>query len=318
MLKRMLTQLLFVAALMITVAGIGLAIIALSQRGHSQWMPPQTPQINAQQNADGGLEPKENTAEEQSSSEKPVAGHQENAADGSKNKTQNQAAKGNEGAAEFYVFWGFKFRVSDLALIGSQFLLFLATVGIVIATWCLVTGADNNAKKELRAYVSVQSFNTIALVDTNQKVLFWRIGALWANPGSTPAMSAFNHISWKLFPKGQKPDDIGFPDLWAQGQPQEIARMPLGAKNTLIGETVDIPIDQILAGNREGNRIYIWGWAEYNDVFGGTSERHRTEFCIYLRWPGDPTVPNANHMDLRFHSAFNGFDPETYRQPAQN
>src|SRR6202011_1536209 len=44
---------------------------------------------------------------------------------------------------------------------------------------------------------------------------------------------------------------------------------------------LDIPMDRIKAGT---DRIFIWGWMEYDDTLKGTlgTPRHRTEFCNEL------------------------------------
>jgi hypothetical protein len=65
-------------------------------------------------------------------------------------------------------------------------------------------------------------------------------------------------------------------------------------------------MDNILAGTQY---LYVWGWAEYDDVFAGTS-RHRTEFCF--RWTVGGNVRDAKKVSTRYniHERHNGADEE--------
>ena len=58
-------------------------------------------------------------------------------------------------------------------------------------------------------------------------------------------------------------------------------------------------------------RWYVWGWAEYDDVFSGTS-RHRTEFCFEVKATRDPHT-NEIYVAFPMHKRFNAADWNTLR-----
>jgi hypothetical protein len=69
---------------------------------------------------------------------------------------------------------------------------------------------------------------------------------------------------------------------------------------------------------RDGSQsLYLWGWAEYDDVFPGTPRR-RTEFCYRIFVMGDPTdatvgnEPGPQKVSFRWHlhNSHNGADGE--------
>jgi hypothetical protein len=107
----------------------------------------------------------------------------------------------------------------------------------------------------------------------------------WGNGGATITRDMVNYISWKSFPTAQFPADYGFPDL--DGQGNEIAGHPVTTSlvigpHAFILANASFILTTLLEGARNGlARIFIWGWAEYRDIFDGTP-LHRTEFCNEL------------------------------------
>ncbi len=60
--------------------------------------------------------------------------------------------------------------------------------------------------------------------------------------------------------------------------------------------------------------MFIWGWADYDDVFAGTP-RHRTEFCFRVE-----VIAGSDGQALvtfPIYSQFNAFDEECSRGPSQ-
>jgi hypothetical protein len=117
-----------------------------------------------------------------------------------------------------------------------------------------------------------------------------------------------NHVSWKSF-SGEVPADFDFPDVWGEGENQDEVTILVGPQSTLNGRTVGIPIRDVMMVADGVKRIFIWGWAEYDEVFPG-KPRHRTEFFVELKLVGDPETPDFNHLVLSIETRHNGADEE--------
>lgn len=70
---------------------------------------------------------------------------------------------------------------------------------------------------------------------------------------------------------------------------------------------VDIPVPLLDFVTRRLGHVYVWGWADYDDVVE-SGRRHRTEFCFEILKDGDL-------MSYRPYGKFNGADNECNRQP---
>jgi hypothetical protein len=57
----------------------------------------------------------------------------------------------------------------------------------------------------------------------------------------------------------------------------------------MTGNSYQISLKEIFEIKAGTKTIYIWGRAEYNDVFPGTG-RHYTNFCHKIVVAGDPTI----------------------------
>jgi hypothetical protein len=76
---------------------------------------------------------------------------------------------------------------------------------------------------------------------------------------------------------------------------------------------VDIPVDVFQAVQAGTHRMYIWGWADYDDIFQNT-ERHRTEFCTEILVTGSLSgaVPGLSFVT---RTNYNGSDGQTMKKP---
>jgi hypothetical protein len=112
------------------------------------------------------------------------------------------------------------------------------------------------------------------------------IAPQWGNSGTTPTKDMLNWVSWKKF-KGTIPADYGFPDLGDDGKPMTspVKGTPLfvGPGATIYGQGFYIPRSMVEEVARGDSQYFVWGWAEYNDVFEGT-RRHRTKFCNEVKF----------------------------------
>lgn len=103
-----------------------------------------------------------------------------------------------------------------------------------------------------------------------------RFIAAWQNSGTTPTKCLVTRVSWKAF-TADIPGNFDFPDFG--GGPA--SRPLIGPKSSMNMAPVDIPIDVLQAVQAGTHHLYIWGWADYNDIFEET-ERHRTEFASQI------------------------------------
>lgn len=90
-----------------------------------------------------------------------------------------------------------------------------------------------------------------------------------------------NWASWKIFNEAP-PWDYDFPDLDNAGNPLpsrgEGLVFFIGPKATKFSHTLKIPITLVEQVGDGKARLFVWGRAEYNDVFENTPPHH-TEFC---------------------------------------
>jgi hypothetical protein len=119
------------------------------------------------------------------------------------------------------------------------------------------------------------------------------------------------HSSMKIF-DGDVPSDFEFEDL-----DQRKARQMFIAQNAWLGGFIfNISREQLVSAADNRRIILIWGWADYNDAFSGTS-RYRTEFCYQLSVYGDPSVGSIEqHIEASQYWRHNAADDECYRRPA--
>jgi len=162
-----------------------------------------------------------------------------------------------------------------------------------------------------RAFISV-NFRPSANLDINSgKVTQYSFTPVWYNAGETPTRDMSNHISIMLFP-GDIPADWDFPDLWPRNVEEKDRRpIPLGAapKASVDGQAVGVAVDRIanVIGGRE--KLYMWGWAKYRDVFPGT-KKHVTRFAIKIEIGGDPSEPQKMSFSFPFLWKYNCSDEE--------
>jgi hypothetical protein len=194
----------------------------------------------------------------------------------------------------------------------GEWLLFAATAVLAWTTWQLVTGAEKTAERQLRAYVTVQEVDmhthrgpsTMGAYGgvVEGPIHTYRLAVILKNGGMTPAVNGRTNISHGKF-SSELSAEFDFPDSTNFG-------------NALIGPQVTwftLPI-LIPAADLEsplvGNFHYLWGWIEYDDIFGANP--HRTEFCF--RIDRDRLQP-TNELWVAFtpHSRFNAADDNCLR-----
>ncbi len=141
----------------------------------------------------------------------------------------------------------------------GEWLLFLATVALFLATWRLATGAGKTAERQLRAYVSGDG-GSFQLIETDKGRRFIQGHYTLKNFGQTPAYRVRLWVRLDILPA----DTLEFQ------QSVSLSESILGPGATAENSPVRGPItDADLAAIRSGDkRIFIWGEALYVDAFG--------------------------------------------------
>jgi hypothetical protein len=199
------------------------------------------------------------------------------------------------------------------------FVLAISTIGLWLVTWIsgrrqsretrrTIATMQETARRELRAYVSFAGFKALSGMYEN-RIIEWTISPVWENAGQTPTRNGRNHISWQVFSKDDGPEQIDFRDL---GNATDYPTITIGPRSTVEGEAAKISVDTIWFARAIQGRIFIWGWMEYDDLFGPITPRRRTEFCSYLDWLG---MPEEQAIAPRVYGKFNGADNDCYRKP---
>ena len=132
-----------------------------------------------------------------------------------------------------------------------------------------------------RAFVHLKHFNVFHVYDTtqNNKIIAWRFTAVWQNSGPTPTEKL--NVITGIHP-GELPAGFEF-------KIDKLAPSLLGPQSEMTGESYTISLRDIFEIKAGIKTIYIWGRAEYNDVFPDT-QRHCTNFCHKIVVTGDPTI----------------------------
>lgn len=198
-------------------------------------------------------------------------------------------------------------RLSLLQAIGLGATVLLTMFGLSLAHRALT--------RVERAFVFVEDYKLEKVGD------YLVVRPAWKNSGSTPAMKMIIRAAWKHFPKPLEAYD--FPDIDEHGNVaakfSDVRSMFLGPNNTAYGNGIRIPVHYIRMLAAGECAIYLWGWAEYDDVLGG--RRHRTEFCrelivTHTEPANDPEQPGALRMNysLRGHWQHNGADSQCMKK----
>lgn len=129
-----------------------------------------------------------------------------------------------------------------------------------------------------RAFVFVHSFDANAVTDpTTNQVIGWEINVVLENSGNTPTQKLVVKIN-NEFNAADPPQDEFPPDLEATKYDSIAVIRPRATSTTT---DVRLTLDQIQDVLDGKSKFFIWGWAEYNDIFQNTP-CHRTRFMDAL------------------------------------
>jgi hypothetical protein len=145
------------------------------------------------------------------------------------------------------------------------------------ATKRMVRGAEDASKKQLGAFVYCKSVKPIAVWKAKNDVEAWKFNPVIENSGSTRTKGLITGSNYKVTP-GLDPG-FDFPDRKDDVYPTVL----VGPHATIEIDGPTITVDQLSSTVKPigNNKVFMWGWIEYGDVFDG-NERQRTEFCFEI------------------------------------
>ncbi|OWW19176.1 hypothetical protein [Noviherbaspirillum denitrificans] len=149
-----------------------------------------------------------------------------------------------------------------------------------------------------RAFMFIREIKTYLHQDPDTGGFHWTIHPIWANSGNTPTRGLAINTTYRLL-DAPLPKDFEFPA--SQDAPVPTIAGPRSMVEAVSGS---ISADD-LAAVKEGRKFfYIWGWAEYHDIFEGTKKRV-TRFCNQLiEIDGNPASPVDAHAPLQMMFGF--------------
>jgi hypothetical protein len=197
--------------------------------------------------------------------------------------------------------------------------------GYDFEAWRMTTGRDERRQAdpthalltEIReaTFISNRAFVFLKKLEwqfrgqkSTHTIVGWKFTPQWENGGNTPTKYMTSRINYVAFPEALDPTfdcpDIG--DL-------QVCHTMIGPHAIMHAAQIDIPVE-VLDKIKDGElHAYLWGWAEYNDVFPGTP-RHRSEFCFEIVVDGDVRTENCQFL-FRRHGRHNGCDDECLFEP---
>ena len=132
---------------------------------------------------------------------------------------------------------------------------------------------------------------------TDDRGLIWRLHPRWLNAGNTPARNLRIAIAFEIRdePYGE---DFAFPLDLGSAPPETLA-----PKSELFTGPFDISAADLLLVKGGQRNVYVWGLAEYRDVYPGTPLRI-TKMCVKaVLITGDPMQAwndQSNPLDIRW------------------
>ena len=218
---------------------------------------------------------------------------------------ENKSAKGDDGP-----------KSTDWIV--AIFTIVLAVVAALQAHWTRVAVNAARMSAEIarsamtdleRAFVVHKKFDTEVGVDAEGTQVL-SISTIFENSGTTLTRHLIQHGNMGLV-VGNLPTNFDFPDVETGTDP---SRFVIGPKASGGSAAFSIPL-AALEGVKKGElNFFLWGWAEYDDIFQGTP-RHRTEYCFQLT--AIIGAISQRNFEYRAYEKHNGMDeecaPESWR-----
>jgi hypothetical protein len=149
-----------------------------------------------------------------------------------------------------------------------------------------------------RAFMFIREIKTYLHQDAATGKFHWTIHPIWANSGNTPTRGLSINTTYRLLDE-PLPAGYDFPES------QEDLIPTIAGPRSMVEAVSGTLSSEDLAAVKEGRKFfYIWGWAEYHDIFEGTKKRV-TRFCNQLiEVDGDPATPINEHNPLQMMFGF--------------
>ncbi|MGO9771436.1 MAG: hypothetical protein ACLPSW_18160 [Roseiarcus sp.] len=148
-----------------------------------------------------------------------------------------------------------------------------------------------------RAFVGVRGFQGLSHLNPTTGKVWWSFHTTWENSGASPTKSLRFYI-------GRYLENVDIPPTFKFDIPEDIKRpiFFLGPRATLGGAEIHVEGDDLLAVQNGSKFLYLWGRADYRDLFDGTPD-HVTKFFVKIDIRGDPTKvwdQNTNIVEFIF------------------
>ena len=216
-------------------------------------------------------------------------------------------------------------KATDIAIAGFGLFLVLAIVfqslsqgvwmrRMLVASERSSRVVDESLVSAQRAYVFLREFRVNLVKNPlNEEIQTCSIQAIWENTGATPTRNGRSHVNWKFFERSI-PSEFDFPDFDEVGNRvlsyDAYKSLIVGPRAIALAPLLDIEPAILKQARDLQGRVLIWGWAEYDEVFGD-AKRHRTEFCYQLVVTGSP----ASWVGFSQYRAYNGADEDCMKKP---
>ena len=157
-----------------------------------------------------------------------------------------------------------------------------------------------------RAFMFIREIKTFLHQDPETGKFHWTIHPVWANSGNTPTRGLSINTTYRLLDK-PLPANYEFPE-----SKENLIPTIAGPRSMVEASPGTLSSEDLEAVQQGKKFFYIWGWAEYHDMFEGTKKRV-TRFCNQLiEIDGNPMMPvderNPIQMMFGFHAENNYAD----------
>lgn len=157
-----------------------------------------------------------------------------------------------------------------------------------------------------RAFMFIREIKTYLHQDPQSGKHLWTIHPIWANSGNTPTRGLSINTTYSLL---DEPLSQGFDFPHAREDLIPTIAGPKSMVEALPGTLSSEDLEAVQQGTKF---FYIWGWAEYHDIFEGT-KKHVTRFCNQLtQVEGNANAPYDEHNPVQmlfgFHTENNFAD----------
>jgi hypothetical protein len=197
--------------------------------------------------------------------------------------------------SEFWVIFGHRTKITDFWLAVFTGLLVLVGTGQTYWLWRTVTDGNKQHVVVNRAFVLLDGFNVELTTaadfksvdidklperyksDPSLYITRFAVSPRWRNSGNTPTRKMTYQVNWRG-PPGPIPPDYVYSN---PPEPFFLAHKAVEPSALVEIPRAPILIDWALRRIGEEPGVYIWGRADYEDIFG---ESHFVQWCRQLRF----------------------------------